>query len=116
MPDTLEEKTLSEGSELSLIKYQLSEDEAEALDRPKGSYEIVLMLKAGRTIPHGATKPKASWYLGEESFRKLYQEIKTEEDFKNVHEALERVDSKQKADKILNSELGICSIIYDSSI
>ncbi|MBI4980573.1 hypothetical protein HZC30_03395 [Candidatus Woesearchaeota archaeon] len=73
---TLDRKILQQGVKLSLIKYQLTNEEAEALYRPMGSSELVLELQG--EINNGSTPPRASWYLDENYYRRLFESINHE--------------------------------------
>lgn len=87
MSQVLSQKDLLDGATLQLVKYQLDEAGAKALGRPIGSDEIVLVLNI-KNGDGGATRPRASWYLDEKCFRKLYDTIKNENDFRKVNRFL----------------------------
>ena len=91
------QKTLTDRATLELVVYTLKPGEAEALGRPVGSQEIVLSFK-GRYDMN--TAPRASWYLGEGDFKKLYNKIRNENDFERVAKFLrEEVNSPQDSQK-----------------
>ncbi len=72
--EIMAEKGLSDGHNLKWGKYPLREGEAEALERPTGSYEMTLRLYENSRASLG-TRPTASWYLTEEQFREVYGAI-----------------------------------------
>jgi len=96
---TLGQRTLRDGSTLTLERYQLDQVEAEALGRPVGSHEITLTFRA--RYGGGTTPPKASWYIGEGEFRRLYDQIRNEDDFRKVQRFLgDEVRSSEDANKV----------------
>ena len=98
MADILCDKILSDGTELSIHKYALSADVAKALNRPTGSYEIVLRWQGKGSA--GTTWPKASWYLAESDFKQLYDLIRTKNDFMKVRKFVDEVKSDEDAGKL----------------
>ena len=86
MLQTLEHKTLADGSVLELVRYQLSEECAKQLERPANTWEMVLTCKT--PIFGDITDPRASWYLQEQELKELYNAINSWIDFKNVRNFL----------------------------
>jgi hypothetical protein len=93
MRQPLEEKTLGDGSRLTLENYFLGESEAHELARPVGSIEIVLRLT---TADHNyRTPPAASWYFSEEHYHRLFSFITSETDYQRVRRFLDTVGSEK---------------------
>jgi len=90
MAKELAEKTLSDGRTLGLMSYELDQASAEALSRPVGSSETVLVLREGGQ-DYACTEPSASWYLPMETLRKLYDAIKGSDAFEAVDSFLHKV-------------------------
>ena len=94
MIDVLDTRTLADGNTLELRKYPLSADAAEVFSRPLGSYEMQIGICShliGRS-----TVPKASHFVGEDDFRKLYGVIENYKDFKSVDTFLSTVIKNHK--------------------
>ena len=99
MKGSLAQKTLAEGARLSLVAYELGPESARELRRPIGSHEIVLC-STQQGLYGGATRPIASWYVPKQDFRRLYDLIKTEEDFRRVNRLLDGVKSAEDTKKV----------------
>ena len=77
MAEIIKQKSLSEGT-LALKEYFLDKSSAEALERPIGSRERIIVFIGeynGRT-----SSPRASWYLHLEDYLKTFGIIKKRED------------------------------------
>ena len=95
MEETLEQKTLTDGTILSLKRYQLPPDSASILNRPPGSYEMILVLREG--VDDSSTFPRASWYFSEEVYRQLYTIITNKTGFERVQLFLHPIRNKENA-------------------
>ena len=85
--EVLEEKLLSDGARLQLMKHQLDENTAKYLCKPVGYCEIHISLKKDRGLVN--TSVRKSIYLTEQNFRDLYGAISDTNEFDVVNKFLE---------------------------
>jgi hypothetical protein len=102
--ETLANKTLSDGSMLRLLKYQL--DEASRAKLRKDSFvckppthEVVLELTKSA---HYTTHPRASWYVPERAYVDAIKSIRSQEEFDAFAKSLHIImDGYSKLDGII---------------
>ena len=110
--ETLEQKTLRDGSTISLVKRPLVEVLREALGLPSHATEMSICLATanGQEL---ATSPRASWYLGEDVFREIYEAIESHNHYRNASNALGRINDEADARKLVGmSDMPAARIIH----
>lgn len=97
--EILAHKEIMGGATLSLERYELSGEAATALNRPQGSYELVLC-----HVYHGqgvlSTNPRTSHYLSEGDFRELYGAIQSSLHFDNVARRINPITDDLDVEKL----------------
>ena len=86
MSEEIVKKDLPHNATLKFWKYELEKGEAEALDRPVGSYEIVLAYEA-KPVGH-TMNPTMSWKVDEQVYRRLFDAIKDKEGYDKAEQFL----------------------------
>ena len=99
--ETLEEKTLDDGSRVSLVKRPFIKEMREALGLPQHASEMGICLV---TPDSGElnTALQASWYLGESAFREIYDAIEDVAGYMNAYRALRHMQHEFDARKLVS--------------
>ena len=93
-------KKLDDGTTLKIVQYLLDIDGAKILNKPDNFKETVLILEergCSQTTP-----PQVSNFLKEEYFVKLYNLIKTRDDFEEIYTLLSSNLSKGLTAKVID--------------
>ncbi len=110
----LTQKTLGNGSELSLFEYSLSSEAKDALGLNNSarsrSSEMILELKGD--YGSDSTQPRASWYLTREEYHALFGVIMDEVHFRNIANVLNKIKSEEDARKV--REKGLSFMIFSA--